>query len=294
VIVLASLGAVAAFWLGLRLGGPKLALLAAALYVVMPGHQVYSVTSMDAIFNASIGFGAVAFFLALEPRSRPGLAVLAGTLIALGLMFTYAATQLFFFGLALVILGLLRRQGARHVLQQAAIAAGTLALLYLLLYVTTGFNVVEGALKATANNARHINRAAVGHETQLITPPTLAYYTYYLGVNIVPFAWYLAPWGLAALTQVVPAGWRSRPRLNSVHLLALGLVAWVGGMWLSGIFIREVERIWGFTYPLAAAVIAYHVWQGANRREQLWRAALYISLFWTQSAVMRMLLNTYW
>jgi hypothetical protein len=55
-----------------------------------------------------------------------------------------------------------------------------------------------------------------------------------------------------------------------------------------------VERIWGFAYPLAAALIVGHIWQGATRDERLWRAGLWLVLYFAQAAVMRMLLNTYW
>jgi hypothetical protein len=75
---------------------------------------------------------------------------------------------------------------------------------------------------------------------------------------------------------------------------AIALVVLVGGMWLSGLFVREVERIWGFAYPLAAALMVGHIWQGTTQHERLWRAGLWLALYFAQAAVMRMLLNTYW
>ncbi len=294
VITLGTLNVVAAFWLGWRLGGPRLAVLAGAIVAVMPGFGVYLVTSMDTIFNATIALGAVAFFLALEPGARRRMAVGAGTLIAIGLFFTFAATQLAFFGLAVCVLALLRGRSWPFVIRQAALAALALLTIYGLLYLTTGFNIVESAIRATANNARAVTRDAVAFEAQYLAPPSLQYYTYYLGVNIIPYLWYLAPWGLAALTPIVLRSRTTWRRPTSFNALALALVAWVGGMWLSGLFIREVERIWGFTYPLAAVLIAAHVWQGETPRERLWRAGLWITLFFAQTAVMYMLLNLYW
>jgi hypothetical protein len=76
--------------------------------------------------------------------------------------------------------------------------------------------------------------------------------------------------------------------------VTFGLAGVVLGMWLSGLFIREVERIWAFTYPLAAVLIAAHLWQGATARIRLWRAGIFIALFIAQSVLMRVLLYTYW
>jgi 4-amino-4-deoxy-L-arabinose transferase-like glycosyltransferase len=294
VIVLGSLGVLAAFWLALHLGGRHAALLAGALWVAMPGHQIYSVTSMDSVFNGIMALGMVAFFLALEPDAKPWRAALAGALIALALFFTYAATQLFFFGAAVCVLALARQRRLLPVLRQGAIAAGVLVLLYVLLYLATGFNVIEGAVQATDNNATMLGKPVAGAGAGLFVPPSMEQYLYYLVVNLVPFAWYIAPWGLAAFVPVVVAGTRAWPRPDRWHTLALALVVLVLGMVLAGLFNREVERIWSFVYPLAAVVMVRHIWQGDTPRERVWRAGLWVSLFFAQSAVMRMLLNTYW
>lgn len=298
-IVASSLAGVAAFWLGLRMGGPLLALLAGAIFVAMPYHNVYSVTSMDGIFNAAIALGMVSFFLALEPGGHWRQAVLSGVLIAVALFFTYATTQLAFFGFSLLCLSAWRQGSLWHPLRQSVLSAGALVACYLLLYLATGFNVIEGALQATANNSRFIERPAFVSTIHLAAFPSLQHYVYHFWINIVPFGWYLAPWGLAALTpQFLRAleGFRAKPPAApaSDRTLLLALVGLVAGMWLSGLFIREVERIWGFVSPLAAVLIALHAWQGATRWERLWRAGLYITLFFGQAAVMRMLLNTYW
>jgi hypothetical protein len=165
---------------------------------------------------------------------------------------------------------------------------------YLLLYITTGFNIVEAVIQGKANNARLLADDPAGAAPGLIGLPSLQHYLAYLGINIVPFLWYLGPWGLAALTPVLLTAWQRRRQPEPQDVLALALLALVLGMWLSGLFVREVERIWGFAYPLAAVLIALHIWQGATLRERLWRAGLFVSLFFAQAVVMRMLLNTYW
>lgn len=299
VIALGGLSVIAAFWLGLRLGGPRQGLLAAAILAVMPGHQIYSATAMDALFSGVVALGMIALFLALEPGARGWRAALAGALLAAGLFLTYAATQLVFFGAALGALALLRGGAQRLVMRQAAITAGVLAAIYALIYLATGFNIVAGAVQATAINALHVGKAGdLTAAAQPFAPPTIAYYLFYLSANSLPFAYYLGPWGLAALAPRLQAAVRrlraGEWRAHAPDALALGLAALIGAMALGGLFNREVERIWGFTYPLLAALIAQHAWQGATQRERLGRAALYASLFFAQSLVFRMLLNTYW
>jgi len=282
-IVLSSLGVLAAYWFGSYFGGRKIGLLAGAMLVVMPGYQVYSVTSMDGIFNAVNAWAAMAFLLALEPNAQSKKAMLAGFLLSIGLFFTYATTQIFFFGLTVVILALLRQKTYFQTFKQAGIVAFTLSTSYLLLYCFTGFNILQAALQATANNAR-----------VFATEPSLAFYVYFLGVNLPPFACYLAPWGLTAIIPQVQKAFQNYRQHDSLDILAISIVVLVAGMWLSGLFIRETERIWGFTYPLFAVLLAHYVWQGQSQNEKIWRAGLYLTLFFAQSVVFRTFLNTYW
>lgn len=322
-ILLSGLLPLAAFWLGWRIGGATLALLAGALVVTMPGHQIYSVTSMDGVFNAINALAAVACFLSLQPGARPQQAVLAGVLLALGLFFTYATTQLFFFGVAVGLLrltslhqstialphdrsrtaqfrswlrenALLSSQAGGFVVRQTLLTLGILAGIYLVLYLTTGFNIIEGSIQAKANNARLLAADPAAARPELLGIPSVAHYLYYLPVNLLPFLWYLAPWGLAALTSIIITRVRHCRQPDNLTILAVGTLTLVLGMLFSGLFVREVERIWGFVYPLTAVLMAVHIWQGTTQQERLWRAGLFLSLFFAQSAIMRMLLNTYW
>ncbi|MFV9505510.1 MAG: hypothetical protein AB4911_13220 [Oscillochloridaceae bacterium umkhey_bin13] len=300
-IALSGLAVLAGLWLAWRLGGPRLGLLAGAIAAVMPGQLVFSTTSMDGIFNMLLALGAAAFLLALEPPMQRRDAVLAGVLIALGLFFTYAATQLFFFGVAVALVAVVRRwpisprQGlarlwhaARPVLAQGLIAAGVIVVLYLGLYLTTGFNVVLGALRSTAINAEVMRDVTA----RPFLPPSLAYYTLFLGANLLAFGWYLGPWGLSASNAAGGRSLNERP-LTGWSLLAAGLVALIGGMAVSGLFNREVERIWGFTYPLFTALIARHALQGSPHA-QPWRAGMFLGLAFAHGLMIRLLLNTFW
>lgn len=301
-ILLSALSALAALWLGWRLGGPGLAVLAGLIYVLMPGHMVYSVTSMDGLFNGLNALGAVAFFLCLEPAARARSALLAGALIGLGVFFTYTTTQLFFFGLAAAALAIYRgaaagqtASAAVHVLRQGAIAAGTVVAIHLAIFLLTGFNIVQAAREATAENAIIAGKQLIeGPVRYPFLPPSAAHYVDFLGANLTPFLWYLAPWGLTALAAATLAGaGRGWAGLDRYEALLISAGVCVLGMWLAGLFNREVERIWGFAYPLLAVLIARHALQG-DLRTRRWRAGLYLALFFAMSATIKMLLNTAW
>jgi hypothetical protein len=294
VIALGSLSAAVAFWLGLRIGGWPVGLLAGAIYAAMPGHQLYSVTSMDIVFVLLISAGATAFFLALEPGARPWLAVLAGALIAAGLFFTYATTQLFWFGAAVCAGALLRRISLGHVLRQGALTALVILGIYAALAVLTGFNIIAVVRTSIATNSEVMGRTDASGQLSTFTSPSLAYYVYYLGVNLIAYLWFLAPWGMTAWVGMGRSALLHRRSLRAADTLTLGFTAWIAGMWLSGLFIRETERVWSFTYPLAAVLIAAYAWQGETTRVRVWRAALFTTLCFGMSVFLRTTMTSYW
>ena len=296
-ILLSALLPLAAFWLGVRLGDLRLGLLAGAITTLLPGYMIYAVTSMDGVFNTLLAFAMVACFLALEPPAHPRSAVVAGVLLALGLGFTYATTQLGFFGLIAAALALLRRPGwasARQLVRQGLLMGGVIGLIYTAIFLLTGFNVVQASAAATAENAHIMARWLYGQTTWPFLPPSMDYYLVFLGANLMPYVVYLSPWGLTAMSGVLLAnvrrGWQQSDVFGAL-LVALG--GCVASMWLSGLFIRELERIWGFTYPLAAVLIAHHALNGraATRR---WRPWLYLTLCLAFSVTIKLLLNTFW
>jgi hypothetical protein len=294
VIALGGLSAAVTFWLGQRIGGWPVGLLAGAIYAVMPGHQIYSVTSMDIVFVLLISAGAAALFLALEPGARPRLAVLAGALISVGLFFTYATTQLLWFGIAVCICALLRHTPFGHVLRQGGLVTLVLLGIYVALAVLAGFNIIAVVRTSLATNAAVMGRIDASGQLHTLTSPTLSYYVYYLDVNLIAYLWFLAPWGMTAWVAMARSALLRKRSLRAVDRLTLGFTAWIAGMWLSGLFIRETERVWSFTYPLAAVLIATYAWKGQTTRVRVWRAALFMVLCFGMSVFLRMTMTSYW
>ncbi|MCX7858671.1 MAG: hypothetical protein N2385_01160 [Chloroflexus sp.] len=299
-IGLTALLPLVAVWLGWRLGGSRLALAAGMLAVALPGQMVYSVTSLDGVFSLLIAAGAAAFFLALEPPYRPWLAVVVGLSIAAALFMTYAATQLFFFGVAAAVLALARhssqagwRSTLLAIIRQGAIAAGVIVAIYALIFLTTGFNVISAARAATQINGEMMGRfREYGPPPTPFLPPSYDYYLRFAAANLVSYLVFVTPWALAALSALYMRARSERWQPAWAALLgALG--ALVLGMWLSGLFNREVERIWMFTYPLVAVLVAYHILTGETA-QQRWRLALYLALTLTFFVAMKLTLYTIW
>lgn len=299
-IALSTMSALAACWLGARIGGPKVAILAGAILIVMPSHMLFSVTSMDAVFNSLLALSTIAFVVALESGGRWWQALLAGGLIATSLFFTYATTQLFFLSGAVIVLAIMRNThadqslllSARHPLRQAVIVAIVVGGIYGLVAVTTGFNVVDGAVQATSHNTAMMRDGPTS--SLLLIPSDYAYYTLHLSANLIPYAWYLGPWGIAALIGVFVTRNAVAGGMNLRDRVTWSLLILIAGMLFGGFFNREVERIWAFTYPLCAALIASWAWQGPTTRVRLWRAGLFLSLFFAQSLYMRVMFNLFW
>lgn len=289
-----------AVWLGWQLGNARLALASGILATLFPGHMIYSVTSLDGVFSLLLAAGAAAFFLALEPPQRPALAILAGGCIAAALFMTYAATQLFFFGITAALLALARYAPQagwwptlRLIFRQGLLAAGVIVIVYLLLYLTTGFNVISASRTATFINGVMMERfREYGPPVTPFLPPSYDYYLRFAAANLVSYLVFLTPLGLMVLSALYMRAQRERWQPWWAALLgALGGL--VLGMWLSGLFNREVERIWMFTYPLAAVLVGYHSLQ-AEPAAQRWRLALYAGLMLAIFTLMKITLYTIW
>jgi hypothetical protein len=299
-VLLAATAVLPVFWLGRSIGGERLGLLAAALYAVMPGHLIYTTTSMDAIHNTMIIWATWAFWMALRPDGRPAMALLCGLLLALALFLNFSTLTLGIFGIA--VLGYLLTVGYRYwvdpvadkltrepgsqqinslvparplvsrpglfVLRQAALIALALLAFYALLYAWSGFNIVQSILAGTRNNF---------DEVQQDLPPTgLATYMFYILVNLVPYMWYLTFWGLPIMLRQGLRGVQRWGQATPFELLAGGWLILVMGLAF---------------YGIVAVVVAGFL---LTNRSSLWWAGLGLTQFFLVSMFFRTWLNTYW
>jgi hypothetical protein len=121
-------------------------------------------------------------------------------------------------------------------------------------------------------------------------PPSLDWYLRFAAANLTPFAWYVTPWLLAFLTLQTAAA-RDRHWSAPRDALLAATAALVLGLWLGGLFNREVERIWAFVYPLIAAIAALAALETPQARRLTTAFAL---LGLLSAAGVKALLNTFW
>jgi hypothetical protein len=288
-VLIATTAVLPVYWMGASVGGQKLGLLAAAIYAVMPGHLIYTTTSQDAVHNTILAWAIWAFWAAMRPavgrvEGSAWVALLAGLLLALGLFFNFTTLTLGIFGVAVIGNLLVTGYGSRaHTLRQSLLLAAALAGFYALIYLWSGYNIVASILAGTRNNFDEVQ--------QDLPPSGLATYLFYVLVNLVPYMWYLSFWGLPISLRLGVTSLQRWGQASGITLLAGAWLILVMGLALSGLFTREVERIWGFSYPLVAVIVASYLVSG---RRSLWWAALGLTQFFLLSMFFRTWLNTYW
>lgn len=309
VMGVAALGVWPTYRLAEALLGRRAATLAAAIYAVLPAFMIYAATSMDALFATVMAWAIYALYRALvihDPATSPltplsseerGAAQLlwaaaAGAWLALGLFFSFTTLML-----ALVVLGLTARRIAigprgRADLLRWAVVGGVIAGATLLplagLWVATGYNSVAAFFSGIANNRVDV--------TARVSPIGLASYLFFLAVNSVAYGWFLGPWivlrlGRSGQRQVARS---AAGRAYPADALGVGMAALLLGMLLSGLFYREIERIWLFSHILIAAVLADGIMEQDTQRRQLALAALILGTLFAHSVIFRATLRVSW
>lgn len=300
VIVLAALGVWPTYHLARDLLGPRAAALAAALYALLPAFMIYAATAMDALFATVLAWAIYALYCALVIRDQPAApvgpqllaAVVAGAWIALGLMFTFTTLMLALLALALVArriaVGPRRRADVLRWAATGGVIGGTVLLLLGALWAATGYNSVAAFFSGVANNRLDV--------TARISPLGLSSYLFFLAVNAVAFGCFLGPWLIYRLGRStrlhlsrISAG-QDRP----ADSLAIGLAALLLGMLFSGLFYREIERVWLFSHILVAAVLADGMMDQSDRRSRLTLAAVLMTVLFVHSVIFRAALRVSW
>jgi len=215
--------------------GPAAA--AAVLFVSVPGVVLFSATSMDAVFMTLIALAMAA--LVRAPRSD-AWAVGGGLLTAVALLFTFAALALAPVALGF---GLLAWKGrlasgravpAGPLVRRAVVALAAAVAGLLLLRVALGVDLLA-VFRATLH--AHVDDPSRGRS-----------YWYWLIGDVGAF---LIAVGVAVTALVISgAAERWRTRRPSLEAILVGVVVLAA---VSGLFRGEVDHIWLFLVPLAAA-----------------------------------------
>jgi Dolichyl-phosphate-mannose-protein mannosyltransferase len=299
-IALAGLAVWPTYRLAARIGGARVGLLAAAICAVLPAHLIFSTASMDAVFATILAFAIDAIHAALMPGARVWRALAAGAWLALGMCFSFITLMLGFYAAVLLIWRIFQVYPAergidatqhnlfRQPLPTALVIYAIMGLLLVMLRWLTGFDIVAALIQGTAVNYDALH--------QQLPPAGPAFYLFFLAVNSVAYACYLGPWVLDRVAVSGRAGLAAlqRGQASSAQALAASLVVLLLGMLFSGLFTREVERIWSFTHILVAAVVAYSIIAEARDTHWLRTAGLMLGTLFLQGVVFRMVFSIYW
>jgi hypothetical protein len=228
----------------------------------------------------------------LSPHQQVYASIAAGIFIALGLLLSFTTLMLSLVVAALVAWRVLAGP-VRHadILRWAGLGA-TLACTVLLvlgaIWLASGYNSVAAFLVGTANNGLDVGGR--------VSPLGLSSYLFFLAVNAVAYGCFLGPWPLHRLIVGArqAAGRAVAGTLRPADALLAGLISLLGGMLFSGLFYREIERIWLFSHILIAAALADGIMQETDRRSQLALSSLMIIGLFMHSLIFRAVLRVSW
>jgi hypothetical protein len=221
-----------------------------------------------------------------------GAVVAAGAWIGLGLLFSFTTLMLVFVVGALVLRRLVL--GPRHSsvvlrwLTLGGILGGTTLLLLGSVWLITGYDSIAAFFSAVANNRLDVS--------ERVSPLGLSSYLFFLAVNSVAWGWFLGPWALYRLWQGGCQAWALTLKGDQRLMLtpAIGVVTLVVGLLFSGLFYREIERIWLFSHALIAPVLAIGITERPQQRERLVLAGLVLITLCLHSIVFRATLRVAW
>ncbi len=210
------------YLLARELAGEAEARAATLLFVFVPTSLLYGATSADALF-ATLGVLAAFGLLARRPL---GQALGAGAL-ALAAFFSYALLAVG----AWAALVRWRREGIGAAARLAALCAVVLVGVYLVVDLTTGFDLVA-AIRATDDRYRE-------------------------GVaRLRPYAFWFFGSPAAFVLMLGPVAWFAARSLARKEASAIALAAVIAVSVLAGYTKAETERIWLFLVPFACLAAA--------------------------------------
>lgn len=225
---------------------------AALLFVFVPTSLLYGATSADALF-ATLGLPAAAGIVS----SRRALVLAGAAMLAVASFYSYALLG----AGAWAVLVRWRRFGLADAARVAALCAAAVVGLYLLLYATTGFDVLA-AIRATEDAYRE-------------------------GIaGIRPYAFWLFGSPAAFVFMLGAVAWFASRALAVREVTALALAAVILVSVLGGYTKAETERIWLFLVPFACLAAA--------RAARGTRLAPILLVLAAQALAIQVLIDTRW
>ena len=279
-IAFTSLAVIPIYLLAKELYGELIGRYALALFLITPNFIMFTGTSMDGPFSV---FPILSLYLFYKGRGsnraiRYGL--LTGISISCGILMTYSTVFIgLFFNVVMLLTLIWDRSKFRPRLTLLLIAGVTFIAFYLLMFLFTGFNLIE-ALQASIRKDR--TTLGTGYETigRYFHLSVGNLFAFLIGIGI--------PMTTVWLRQVVLTI-QDRRRGVPIDIYIVGYLISLLVIAFSTLFTMEVERIWIFMAPFIIIPVAKHLSQ-RGLADFYWVAGLSC----LQLVLFEVTLYTYW
>ena len=251
-IVFTSLAIIPIYLLAKELYGESIGRYTLALFLITPNFVIFTGTSMDGPFSV---FPILSLYLFYKGRSSERVILygfLTGISLGCGMLMTYSTVFIgLFFSLVMLLTLIVNWKEFRRILTLLSIAGVTFIAFYLLMFLFTGFNLLE-ALQASIRK----DTAALGTGYETIE--------LYLHLSVGNLSAFLIGVGIPMTTvwlrQVVQTI-RDKQRGEPIDIYIVGYLISLLIIAFSTLFTMEVERIWIFMAPFILIPVAKHLSQ---------------------------------
>jgi len=285
VVALASLTVVPMYMFTRDLAGREAALTCASIYVVVPTTVLYNATSMNAVY-ALFAVTAVWLFYRAMDGDRLIYAPLMGLTFALTLFMSYDMANLGTFFAAMFFLSVFDPARTRKTLRATGLMLASFITFYVVLYFTTGFNVVTSVAAAVGQVREDL------FFMELYTPRA-SYWVWRFGnpVEMLFFAGvpvtalFFAEWTARLRT----GAWRSR--IDRYLIAGLAMLVVFNFTYLGK---SEMARVSGFFLPFIIVPAALYLDRAVRQSGSTMSVTVSIGLLLVQTWLMETLLYIYW
>ena len=279
-VVFTSLTVIPIYLLAKELYGESIGRYTLALFLITPNFVMFTGTSMDGPFTVFPILSLYLFYKGKGSERAIRYGFLIGISLSCGMLMTYSTVFIgLFFNVVILLTLILDRKGFRHTLTLLLIAGVTFTAFYLLMFLFTGFNLLE-ALQASIGKDREA--LGTGYETVGL----------YLHLSVGNLFAFLIGIGIPMTTvwvrqvvQTIRDGWRGEP----IDIYVTGYLISLLAVAFSALFTMEVERVWIFMVPFILIPVAKYLSQ-RGIADFYWVAGLLC----LQLVLFEVTLYTYW
>ncbi len=279
-VIFTSLTVIPIYLLAKELYSESIGRYTLALFLITPNFVMFTGTSMDGPFSVFPILSLYLFYKGKGSERAILYGFLTGISLSCGMLMTYSTVFIgLFFNVAMLLTLILDRSRFRGTLNLLLIASATFAAFYLVIFLFTGFNLIE-ALQASIRKDRAV--LGTGYETigQYFHLSIGNLFAFLIGVGV--------PMTTVWLRQIVKTI-RDGRRGGSIDVYVIGYLISLLIIAFSTLFTMEVERIWIFMAPFIVLPVAKHLSQ-RGMADFYWVAGLSC----LQLVLFEVTLYTYW